>query len=1297
MFERLVFLVGTTSLAILTLLVAETIFHGSTLVQRYRRKIAESVLYGLVSFLTIRFGLEIVPGVIVDFRGGVIGLALLTGGWSIGSVAVVAALLTRWTLGGAGMIPGLFGICADFLLVALWLRFFRGGWGRDNLPIRLLAEVGVLVGVSEAFSLAAVDFGGMSRDNVVFNAGILFLVQLVGTLSAGTAFRIRSSRTRILGQLRESEERFRNLVEKSPDMIYRFSTTRGAIYCSPQVETMLGYSVESIVQNPFGWKAKVHPDDLERKLEQVKQAGPDKSFEVEYRFRDSAGNWRWLRDRSIGISECGSETIIDGIITDITALRQQQKLFREMFNLAPELICEVDYAGHLLQINPAWEKQLGYAASELLGRTVFEFIHPQDVEATRRMGDEINFGRRVQGFINRYQCKGGGYRHIEWTATRMPDTNHRLGIGRDVTERLLAEAEIRAAHERMKYLIDNIPDPLWLKDSDGRYLAVNEAWKRAMRLESREVVGKTARELFPKELAERFEEEDRGMMKSGTPIQMIEMVTTSLGETEQYEAWKRAIRIGSDEMLGTVGCARNITVRLQLEAKLAKYKLLADLASDIILFINPQTGRIVEANTSALTSYGYDRQQLLSLSVFDLRVDSPEKVQEQLAAAGRVSSRFEFDHRRRDGSTFPVEVQVQPGYIDGEKLLVSVIRDITDRRRFEEELRRLNAELERRVELKTREALELYQNAPCGYHAVNSSGIVEQMNARELSWLGYSESEVIGRMAFANLLSTEDAIVFQDIFPRFVESGQTTTAQWRMRRKDGSTFPVFVTVQAIRDTEGRFIRTQTNLIDITEREQIEEDLRKARDAAESASRSKTAFLTNISHELRTPLNAIIGFSEILQKDHNLAQKSRDHLRTISRSGQHLIEIIGDVLEMARIEAGNVALRSIRFEMESVLDDLKQFFLESIRSKGLEFKVELTPGSPGPLLGDVTKVRQVLINLVGNAVKFTTSGTISVRIEWKENADGNCQIQGEVADTGAGIQQEDIVHLFKPFYQTELGYSAKGGTGLGLRITREYLQRMGGEISVSSVPGQGSCFRFQFPLKFASSAVPSASSAQNSGLVSGAEIPARGARVLVVDDQPDNRRLLLNILESLGYVVDEAVDGLDSIEKITREVPDFILMDLQMPRMDGCQAIREIRRLKGNGVFIIAISAGVISEKFQAAREAGADACLGKPFKNEELLKLMVRVSETLKPNAQLAGLKRSMAPSDSILKEHVHQLPSGSIQGLISAAQNAEYRKLTALVDEIRELDPDLASALSSRVEAFDYESVLQLLNPTDN
>jgi PAS domain S-box-containing protein len=674
-------------------------------------------------------------------------------------------------------------------------------------------------------------------------------------------------------------------------------------------------------------------------------------------------------------------------------------------------------------------------------------------------------------------------------------------------------------------------------------------------------------------------------------------------------------------------------------------------------------------------------------------VDSQEKVSAQLSEAARDGARFEFDHRRKDGSRFPVEVMVHPGYIDGEKLLVSVIRDISYRRNLEGELRRLNAELEERVELKTRESLELYHNAPCGYHAVNASGIVEQMNARELSWLGYLESEVVGKMAFVDLLLPEDGIKFKEIFPRFVESGQMTTAQWRMRRKDGSILPVFVTVRAIRDAEGRFIKTQASSIDVSEREQIEEDLRKARDAAEAASRAKTTFLANISHELRTPLNAIIGFSELLQKDVTLVPKSREHVRTISRSGQHLIEIIGDVLEMARIEAGNVGLRSVRFELEPVLDDLKQFFLESTQKKGLVLQVELSPENPGMLLGDVTKVRQVLINLVGNAVKFTSAGTICVRIVWARDSDGNCRLDGEVSDTGPGIRHEDIVHLFKPFFQTDLGYSAKGGTGLGLRITREYLHRMGGDISVSSEPGQGSCFQFHFQLKFATPATVTLSHVNEGDRVPDQGPSARGDRVLVVDDQPDNRSLLLNILEPLGYVVVEAVDGLDAIEKFTATVPKFVLMDLQMPRMDGCQAIREIRNLKTGEVFIIAISAGVVSEKFQIARQAGADACLGKPFKDAELLRLMVRVSENVQPNVVSDGLVRNGGPMDQELRERMLQLSPKWIQGLVSSARNAEYRKLTALVDEIREVDPELASGLSSRVEAFDYESVLQLLN----
>ena len=205
--------------------------------------------------------------------------------------------------------------------------------------------------------------------------------------------------------------------------------------------------------------------------------------------------------------------------------------------------------------------------------------------------------------------------------------------------------------------------------------------------------------------------------------------------------------------------------------------------------------------------------------------------------------------------------------------------------------------------------------------------------------------------------------------------------------------------------------------------------------------------------------------------------------------------------------------------------------------------------------------------------------------------------------------------------------------------------------------------------------------------------AKGVRVLVVDDQPDNRRLLLNILEPLGYVVVEAVDGLDALEKFAATAPKFILMDLQMPRMDGCQAIREIRQLKGGEVFIIAISAGVVSEKFQMARQAGADACLGKPFKDAELLKLMVRVSEKVQPNAVSDGVVRNGGTMEQDLRDRMLLLSPKWIQGLVSAAQNAEYRKLTALVDEIREVDPELASGLNSRVEAFDYESVLHLLN----
>lgn len=407
-----------------------------------------------------------------------------------------------------------------------------------------------------------------------------------------------------------------------------------------------------------------------------------------------------------------------------------------------------------------------------------------------------------------------------------------------------------------------------------------------------------------------------------------------------------------------------------------------------------------------------------------------------------------------------------------------------------------------------------------------------------------------------------------------------------------------------------------------------------------------------------------------------------------------MEIIGDVLEMARIESGNVVLRSVRFELREVLEDLRQFFLQSTQEKGLAFHMEMATGNPPAFLGDVTKFRQVMVNLISNAVKFTDSGAIHVRLGWSRSPDGKYEISGEVEDTGSGIPSEEIGHLFQPFYQTELGYRCKGGTGLGLRITQEYLQRMGGDISVVSEAGRGSCFKFHFPIDVAISSPDGLDGEGGAPLVFGSRVPKPGTRVLVVDDQPDNRHLLQGLLEPLGYIVTEAVDGVDALEKVSKETPQWVLMDLRMPRMNGCDAIREIRRTKGRSLNIVAISAGVIPEEFKAARDAGADECLGKPFKDSELMEILLRSTDPVPDGFASGPLAQQGCAAHSGWSERIHQLPHEWILAMESAARNAEYRELTVMVDRISAVDHELASRFRSRLETFDYEAILEWIHP---
>ncbi len=561
----------------------------------------------------------------------------------------------------------------------------------------------------------------------------------------------------------------------------------------------------------------------------------------------------------------------------------------------------------------------------------------------------------------------------------------------------------------------------------------------------------------------------------------------------------------------------------------------------------------------------------------------------------------------------------------------------------------------------------------------------------------------------------EDQLLCDQAMQRTLRDGANYEIELRVRWPDGSLRYLRADGQVQHDAQGRALRMTGVHFDITERKQAEFDLLRHRDhllelvdertaslraiieeqklteakllaargAAEAANQVKSEFLAKMSHELRTPLNAVIGFSRLAVKAGGLSGDQKDNLDIIHRSGQHLLTLINDVLQLSKIESGRMWLSESDVDLGGVLREVVEMLDMRARQGGLTLELVMD-ALPDVVRVDAVKLRQVLINLLGNALKFTMAGVVRLQVRAQPAPDG-VTVRFEVSDTGIGIAPEYYEAVFEPFFQMD-NHATAAGTGLGLAISRQYVQMMGGEMTLVSTPGAGSTFGFTLKLALGSAGPQTAR-----GIVAGLAQQQRGMGILVADDDPISRKLIVALLEPLGFTVVTAVDGMDALTQLDQFSASLIVLDWRMPRLDGLETISQIRqRSDCNGVPIVICSASAFEEQCNAALKAGANAYLRKPLIEEELFAVL---EELLGLSFVRAGAVPALAESGPpLVRADFAGLPDVIRHNLRTGAVELDHAKLDRAIAQVRIEDEALAERIMAMTVANQLRQLWELL-----
>jgi PAS domain S-box-containing protein len=857
--------------------------------------------------------------------------------------------------------------------------------------------------------------------------------------------------------LLESEKIYLNLVERLPDGVYKSTHDGKFVEVNPAMVKMLGYSSkEELMAIDIKNELYFQPEDRESLIlqENYEEMGI-------FRLRKKDGSGIWVEDHGwYNLGENGEILFHEGIMRDITERKNSEELLKEseerfklLFDKAPIAYQSLDENGFINDINETWHELMGYRKEEVSGRWFGDFLTPDSVNLFKKEFPALKSGGKVHTEFEMTKKNGSDIiiqleGRIGHTASGNFKQIH--CVLSDITERRKAEKVIADERILLRTLIDNIPDPIYVKDVLGRKLISNKADLEILGLKyESEAIGKTDLEIMGLEISNQTFSDDLYVIQNAKSIiNKIEVIPDQNGNKRFISTSKVPLTNDSGEIIGLIGVGHDITRQKQTEQKLIQLSKGIEQSPTSIM-ITDTRGNIEYVNPKLLEITGYTFEEIKGKNprIFQSGYTSKKeyaRLWETITNGNEY--RGEIQNTKRNGELFWESVLISPIRDEANAIInyLAIKEDITNRKKTDLEILKLSVAID--------------QN-PASVVITNTRGIIEYANKKFLSVSGYFLDELVGNVIRILKPGHINNDIYIEIWNRLY-AGLEWKGEHQNRTKTGDKYWESVQISPIKNPEGKITNYILLSEDISERKKMEKDLIAAKEKAVESDRLKSAFLANMSHEIRTPLNSILGFSDLLTDPTLNSDSRREFADLINLSGNNLLSIINDVLDISKIEAGQIILTESDLSAQKLISDIQKEYSFKASSKGIEFR--FASGIPDQEIlfrSDEMRIKQVLINFVGNALKFTDKGYIEIGVKLDNN-----NIQFHVKDTGIGIAKEYHDKVFDRFRQVEAAHTRKyGGNGLGLAITKNLAELLGGKIWLESKPEKGSTFFFALPL------------------------------------------------------------------------------------------------------------------------------------------------------------------------------------------------------------------------------------------